>query len=116
MLRERTGESLENWLDRVEQSQLVELAPFVTAIQRDHAAVLAGLSLPWSNGPLEGHVNRLKLLKRSMYGRVQFDLLKLRVLHPCKKRQDRKNKRKSQQAQPMGPLKNTRGIKNSTNS
>jgi transposase len=116
MLRERTGEDLENWLDTVEQGQLVELAPFVTGIQRDQAAVLAGLSLPWSNGPLEGQVNRLKLIKRSMYGRAQFDLLKLRVLHPCKKSQDRKNKRKSQQAQPMGRLKKTRGIKNSTNS
>ena len=50
MLRERTGEYLENWLDTVEQSQLVELVPFVTGIQRDQAAVLAGLSLPWSNG------------------------------------------------------------------
>jgi hypothetical protein len=116
MLRERTGEDLENWLETVEQSQLVELAPFVTAIQRDHAAVLAGLSLPWSNGPLEGNVNRLKLIKRSMYGRAQFDLLKLRVLYQSKKSRDRKNKKKDQQAQQVGRLKKAEIIKSGKNS
>jgi hypothetical protein len=115
MVRERTGEQLDAWLESVQASHLEALQPFVTGIQKDKEAVLAGLTLPWSNGPLEGHVNRLKLIKRSMYGRAQFDLLKLRVLHPCKKSQDRKNKKKNQQAQQMAPLKNTRGIKNSTN-
>ena len=43
-------------------------------------AVLAALSLPWSNGQVEGQVNRLKLIKRQMYGRAKFDLLRLRVL------------------------------------
>jgi hypothetical protein len=116
MVRERTGEPLDAWLEAVQASHLEALQPFVTGVQKDKEAVLAGLTLPWSNGPLEGHVNRLKLIKRSMYGRAKFDLLKLRVLHPCKKSQDRKNKKKNRQAQQMGPLKNTRGIKNGINS
>jgi transposase len=44
-------------------------------------AVVAGLTLPHSNGPTEGNVNRLKLIKRAMFGRAKFDLLRLRVLH-----------------------------------
>jgi len=59
--------------------------------------VLAGLTLPWSTGPVEGHVNRLKLIKRSMYGRAEFDLLRLRVLHSSKKSLERKHKKKAQQ-------------------
>jgi transposase len=59
----------------------LEFKSFAKGIQQDKAAVLAGLTLPWSNGPLEGHVNRLKLLKRSMYGRAKLPLLRARVLH-----------------------------------
>ena len=51
-------------------------------VQRDLAAVTAGLSLPYSSGPVEGHVNRIKTIKRQMYGRANFDLLRLRVLAP----------------------------------
>jgi transposase len=57
------------------------LARFATHLCRDEAAVLAALQLPWSNGPVEGQVRRLKLIKRQMYGRAKFDLLRLRVLH-----------------------------------
>jgi transposase len=57
-----------------------ELRQFAAGIQRDKAAVQAGLSLPYSTGPVEGHINRLKLIKRSMYGRAEFDLLRQRVL------------------------------------
>ena len=81
MVRERTGEDLDAWLDKVQESHLPEFDSFATGIQRDKAAVLAGLTLSWSNGPTEGHVNRLKLIKRSMYGRAKFDLLRQRVLH-----------------------------------
>jgi transposase len=49
--------------------------------QRDFAAVFAGMELEWSQGRVEEHVNRLKMVKRTMYGRVNFDLLRLRVLH-----------------------------------
>jgi transposase len=97
MVRERTGEQLDSWLAAVQASHLEAFASFVTGVQQDKDAVLAGLTLQWSNGPLEGNVNRLKLIKRSMYGRAEIDLLKLRVLHHSKKGQDRKNKRNKKQ-------------------
>ena len=115
MVRERTGEQLDTWLKAVKASHLEAFQTFVTGVQKDRDAVLAGLTLPWSNGPLEGHVNRLKLIKRSMYGRAEFDLLKLRVLHQSKKNQDRKNKYKHNQGQQVGRLKKLRMMKNGTN-
>ncbi len=99
MVRERMGEQLDEWLKKVEASHLQAFQTFVTGVQKDKEAVLAGLTLPWSNGPLEGHINRLKLIKRSMYGRAEFDLLKLRVLHQDKKSQERKKRRKNRQEQ-----------------
>ena len=110
MVRERTGEQLTAWLAEVQASQLQAFDSFVTGVQQDQDAVLAGLTLPWSNGPLEGNVNRLKLLKRSMYGRANFDLLKLRVLHHRKKRQQTKNKRS--QGQQEGCLKKPNRMEN----
>lgn len=80
MVRLRQGEKLDEWLEKVDTSAIAELQPFAAGIQRDKDAVQAGLTLPYSNGLLEGHVNRLKLIKRSMYGRANFDLLRLRVL------------------------------------
>jgi transposase len=90
MMRKRTGQQLEQWLSDVQESGLLEFESFLTGIQRDKDAVLAGLTLPWSNGPTEGHVNRLKLIKRSMYGRAKFDLLRLRVLHRSEDSQQKK--------------------------
>src|SRR5260370_42595684 len=90
MLRERTGHELDRWLKEVKGSQLQAFKPFVTSVQQDKDAVLAGLTLPWSTGPVEGHVNRLKLIKRSMYGRAKFDLLRHRVLSCKKESQDAK--------------------------
>ncbi len=81
MIRERSGHQLDAWLCSAEASRLPEFKSFAKGIQQDKAAVLAGLTLPWSQGPLEGHVNRLKLLKRSMYGRAKLPLLRARVLH-----------------------------------
>jgi len=49
-------------------------------IRRDYAAVKTGVTLEWSNGPTEGHINRLKQVKRQMYGRAKLDLLKLRLM------------------------------------
>jgi transposase len=66
MIREHTGQQLDTWLSKVEASHLPELESFARGIHQDKAAVLAGLTLPWSNGPLKGHVNQLKLSKRSM--------------------------------------------------
>ena len=87
MVRERSGEQLAAWLAEVQASQLAAFDSFVTGVQQDQDAVLAGLTLPWSTGPVEGHVNRLKLIKRSMYGRAKFDLLRHRVLHHPTKRE-----------------------------
>jgi transposase len=49
-------------------------------LRADYAAVKSALQLSWSNGPTEGHVNRLKMLKRQMYGRAKLDLLRKRIL------------------------------------
>ncbi|HEX6478623.1 MAG TPA: transposase [Ktedonobacteraceae bacterium] len=116
MVRELTGEQLDTWLEAVQASQLEAIQTFVTGVQKDKDAVFAGLTLPWSNGPLEGHVNRLKLMKRSMYGRAEFDLLKLRELHRSKQNQERKSRRKNRQGQPANRLTKPRGMKNDRNS
>jgi transposase len=116
MLRARTGEQLDAWLAFVEASHLKAFDSFVTGVQQDKDAVFAGLTLSWSNGPLEGNVNRLKLIKRSMYGRAEFDLLKLRVLHRSKKNQERKDKKKNYQVQQMGRLKKPKMMKSGTTS
>lgn len=114
MVRERTGEQLDAWLETVQASHLKAFQSFVAGIQQDKDAVFAGLTLPWSNGPLEGNVNRLKLMKRSMYGRAKLDLLKLRVLHHSKKSLERKNK--NHQGLQMSPLKEPKMMKSSTTS
>lgn len=80
MVRSRQEEGLTAWLAKAEASRLEEFQTFVNGVRRDEAAVRAGLSLPWSNGPTEGNNNRLKLVKRTMYGRANFDLLRKRVL------------------------------------
>ncbi len=81
MLRTRTGEQLDGWLEKVRASQIRALQGFVVGIERDKAAVVAGLTLPQNNGVVEGKVNKLKLIKRMMYGRARFPLLRQRVLH-----------------------------------
>jgi transposase len=86
MIREHTAHQLETWLSSVEASRLPAFKSFAKGLQQDKAAVLAGLTLPWSTGPLEGHVNRLKLIKRSMYGRAKLRLLRQRVLRCCPKK------------------------------
>jgi transposase len=84
MMTKRTGEQdLIGWLDRVEGDDQPELHTFAAGIRLDLAAVTAGLSLPYSSGPTEGNVNRLKAIKRQMYGRASLDLLRKRVIyHP----------------------------------
>lgn len=82
MVRARTADALADWLARVAASSSAQLGDFASRLQRDPAAVTAGLSLPWTNGQVKGQVNRLKLIKRTMYGRTSFDLLLKRVLAP----------------------------------
>ena len=59
----------------------LSLCTLRSPLRRDQDAVAAALELPWSNGMVEGQIHRLKLIKRQMYGRAGFDLLRLRVLH-----------------------------------
>lgn len=80
-LHQRTGDQLDDWLTAVKKSQIRELQSFVTGIERDKAAVIAGLTLPYHNGLVEGRVNKLKLIKRMGYGRANFALLRQCVLH-----------------------------------
>ncbi len=80
MVCQRCADLFETWLAQVEATGIPELQGFAAGLRRDKAAVTAALSLPYSNGQVEGQVNRLKLIKRSMYGRASFDLLRKRVL------------------------------------
>jgi transposase len=57
------------------------LARFAAGLRRDFAAISAALKLPWTTSPVEGQISRLKMLKRTMYGRAGFGLLRARVLH-----------------------------------
>ena len=74
-----TRRQLQSWIETVLTSGLPDLQRFATGLQHD-AAVRAALELPYSNGQTEGQVTRLKLLKRQMYGRASFDLLRKRLL------------------------------------
>ncbi len=80
IVRERHVDALESWLTRASLSGIREIQSFVAGLRRDQAAVAAALTFPFSNGQVEGQVNRLKFIKRSGYGRAKFDLLRQRVL------------------------------------
>lgn len=80
MIRERQFDELLPWLEDAKKSGIEALKQFAKGIKQDLTAVTNALSLPWSNGQTEGQVNRLKLIKRQMYGRANFDLLRKRVL------------------------------------
>ncbi len=80
MVKQRRARRLDPWLLRVGQSHSTDLRGFASGIKRDYDAVKAALSLPWSQGQVEGQITRLKLLKRQMYGRARFELLRSRVL------------------------------------
>lgn len=80
MLRKRQPERLRPWLEAAQASEFPELKSLATGMERDYSAVENGMRLPYSTGPVEGNINRLKLIKRSGYGRAGFDLLRIRVL------------------------------------
>ena len=80
ILTGRHGDRLDDWITAVEADDQPDLHSFVRGIKRDHDAVLNGLTLPWSSGVVEGNVNRVKMIKRQMYGRAAFPLLRKRVL------------------------------------
>jgi len=80
VFRGKKSEALQNWLDSARQTGLPEIGRFCDGLLRDVAAVTAAVLLPWSNGQVEGQIHRLKLVKRQMYGRAKFNLLRRRVL------------------------------------
>jgi transposase len=81
MVRTRAVLDLDAWLAEVRHCRIPELVSFVRGVHRDAAAVTAALTSPHSQGQVEGQVNRIKMLKRQMYGRASFDLLRRRVLY-----------------------------------
>lgn len=80
MVTQRQVSVLPRWLKEVQESGIPELKSFVSGIYRDYDAVRAALATEHSNGQTEGKVNKLKCIKRQMYGRANFDLLRQRVL------------------------------------
>jgi transposase len=81
MVRKREGYRLDAWLEQVAASDLPELQSFAAGVEKDKDAVRAGLTGPVNNGQVEGQVTKLKLIKRTMYGKAGFPLLRQRVLH-----------------------------------
>lgn len=81
IVKGRLGEQLAGWLKAASESGIVAMQNFAAGIMRDKAAILAAITLDWSNGQVEGQVNRLKLRKRQLYGRANFDLLRQYVLN-----------------------------------
>jgi transposase len=72
LVRERRHQDFDHWIESAKVSDIRELRTFAVGLLRDKAAVLAALTFPWSNGQVEGQINRLKLIKRTMYGRGQL--------------------------------------------
>jgi transposase len=81
MIKQREADELDYWIEAATASQVKELEGFAEGLKKDREAVRGSLEYEWSNGQVEGQVNRLKLIKRQMYGRAKFDLLKARVLY-----------------------------------
>ena len=81
LIRQRSQGTLSDWLTRGEACVNPEVRRFAEGVRRDEAAVQAAVTQRWSNGPVEGHINRLKTVKRQMYGRAGFVLLRARVVN-----------------------------------
>ena len=79
IISEKSGEAFDQWL--VDVSQVPSIKNFAQGLKEDYDAVKNAITLGWSNGQVEGQVNRLKLIKRQMYGRANFEFLKTRVLY-----------------------------------
>jgi transposase len=81
IVRFRQGAKLDKWLSDAEASGVREIQEFARKVRQDEAAVRAGCTLEWSNEQTEGQITRIKAIKRQMYGRAKFDLLRRRALH-----------------------------------
>jgi transposase len=81
MVKGNLGEKLDGWLKAAGESGILAMQNFAAGIEKDKAAIAAAITFGWSNGQVEGQVNRLKLRKRQLYGRARFDLLRQYVLN-----------------------------------
>jgi transposase len=88
LVRSRQPDQLEPWLERAASSLSEAFQRFAKRLREDYNSVKAGVTLPWSNGPVEGHINRLKMLKRQMFGRAKLDLRSRRFLLASERVQD----------------------------
>jgi transposase len=84
LIRKRSTDDLAVWLEHACQSHCNEIRQFAVGLQQDLSAVTNAVSLSWSNDQTEGQVNRVKMIKRQMYGRAKFDLLRVRVMPRAK--------------------------------
>lgn len=80
ILRSSNARFVEEWIDDAIETQLVEVVRFARILHRDLEAVKNAIELPWSNGQAEGQINRLKTLKRAMYGRAGPELMRARMM------------------------------------
>ena len=80
LIRQRQPKLFDDWLEKAKNSSLSLFRRFAAGLDSDYKAVKAGITLETSNGPVEGHINRLKMLKRQMYGRAGLALLTRRFL------------------------------------
>ncbi|WP_443147257.1 transposase [Pedobacter sp. GR22-6] len=74
------GNQLQGWIEKVLNSGIREMATFANGLLRDYQSIENAISLLWSNGPVEGNVNKLQTIKRQMYGRARFNLLRKRLV------------------------------------
>ncbi|MBB5638346.1 transposase [Pedobacter cryoconitis] len=80
MLRDRNSDGLNEWISTVNNSSIPELQGFVNGLLQDFEPVKNAFDYPWSNGPVEGNVNKLKTIKRQMYGHASLNLLERRLV------------------------------------
>ena len=104
LVRQRQPEALDPWLQRASTSTVEALRRFAAGLYEDYAAVKAGVTLPWSTGPVEGHINRLKMLKRQMFGRAHLDLLGRRFVRAPGRQQEPAQRRQAPFATPAGAI------------
>jgi len=81
IVREHLPDQFTEWLEKAASSELTDFRNFAASLVRDKDAITAALTTSWSSGPVEGHVNRLKLIKREMFGRGKLDLLEKRLCY-----------------------------------
>jgi len=104
LVRQRQPESLDPWLQRASTSTVEALRRFAAGLYEDYAAVKAGVTLPWSTGPVEGHINRLKMLKRQMFGRAHLDLLGRRFVRAPGRQREPAQRRQVPYETPAGAI------------